>query len=402
LKPQNLSRIVCCQGTIQLAVAIHTLLYRQRKGFPDNQPKFKNFLVVYDLFTAENQEKVFFAAIKRMAQAVLDWEAIIYLDSATINHLDELLIKKGKHTFDVAMEKILGIRDADEIYASRNWQKGSRMMLNMFSGAYKICYGDSIGLYFPESYFSNKDLKTRFRLSRLGQWMTLYKNKIQAIVKYPKRRPLFKSLEAHNFDYGYFTFPTIASEYPNFKYEVLPIEDLKGTFEKFIEHVSLDPPKGLDLTGGLSVLLTSNFSEAERMSLEDELTCYIQFVRAHQKDKGALLIKPHPRDSKEKIELLKKRFTNESYTVFVLDGPMHFYIPFEFFLIKFERISPGILPKIKFFTVSSSCLSFWFLFHVRPYVGLGEQLVKKYFQTNQVKGRIEHEEDLRKVMEATS
>lgn len=402
--PKKFSRVVCCQGTIQLAVAIHSLLHRQRTEFGDNvsaQPDFKNFLVVYDLFTAENQEQLFFDAIKRMANSVLKWEAIIYLDPATINHLDELLNSQGKDAFDFEMGKVLGFQQANEIYAGRNWQKGSLMMLNMFSHAYKICYGDSIGLYFPESYFSNKDCRTRLRLSRLGQWLTLFKSKIQTAIKHPDRNPLFKILDSQSFDYGYFCFPTISGIPPNFRYEILKVAELRNTFSIFSQHIPLDMPESLDLSRDLCVLLTSNFSEAKRMSLEDELECYTQFVRDHQKRKGSLLIKPHPRDSKEKIASLKRKFIQEGYLVFVLDDPIHFYIPFEFFLIRFEEIKAGTIQKIQFFTVSSACLSFWFLFQIKPYIGLGDRLVHKYFERNQVKGRLAHEKDLRELIEST-
>ena len=111
---------------------------------------------------------MFFDVIKKMAESVLKWEAIVYLDPATIMRLDDVYSAKGEMQFSSEMEKILKVRHADEVYASRNWQKGSTMMLNYFSNSYKISYGDSIGLFFPESYFSDNDWRTRFRLSAIG------------------------------------------------------------------------------------------------------------------------------------------------------------------------------------------------------------------------------------------
>ena len=395
------SRVICCQGTIQLAVAIHALFYRQSKIFTNEQPTFKNYLIVHDLFTQKNQELAFFEVIKKMAESVLPWEKIIYVDSSMMTQFEEIYDMEGKVAFDEAVKKKLDLAAPNEVYLSRNWQKGSIVLLNIFAQATKICYGDSIGLYFPESYFSDKDWWTRFRLSIVGLRLNYYRKKIQNILKYPKRTPLLKVLSLPDFDYGYFCFPNISGTAPPFKFETIPIDSLKVTFEKFISHISLETAVDIDLTKNFSVLLTSNFSEAGRMSCTDELTSYVKFVQSYQPETTILLIKPHPRDSKEKIELLKQRLVAESFTVLVLVNPIHFYIPFEFFLIKLEQTHPAIIKKIKFFTVSSACLSFWFLFRAKPYIGLGDGLVKQYFRADQVRGRLAHEKDLRTLIESS-
>ena len=395
------SRVICCQGTIQLAVAIHVLLYRQSKVFAGEQPVFNNYLIVHDLFTQKNQELAFFEVIKKMAEGVLRWDKIIYVDSSTMTQFEEIYNAHGKAAFDQSVEEKLGIAGASEVYISRNWQKGSIVLLNIFAQATKICYGDSIGLYFPESYFSDKDWWTRFRLSYVGLRANHFRNKIRNIVKHPKRRPLLKVLSLPDFDYGYFCFPSISGNAPTFKFETIPVDGLKVTFEKFTNHISLEPALDIDFTKNFSVLLTSNFSEAERMSCEDEVTAYIKFLQAHRPENSVLLVKPHPRDSKEKIELLKQRLIKESFTVFVLDNALHFYIPFEFFLINIEQTNPGTIQKIKFFTVSSACLSFWFLFRAKPYIGLGDDLVKQFFRADQVRGRLAHEKDLRTLIESS-
>jgi hypothetical protein len=352
------------------------------------------------LFTSADQQLLFFDVIKKMAESVLQWEAIVYLDPSTIARLDDIYLSKGEGEFKEAMAKVLNLRRADEIYASRNWQKGSTMMLNFFSDSYKISYGDSIGLFFPESYFSDNDWRTRFRLSTLGQWAFTLKGKLKAAAGSPERRPLFKYFDIQRFDYGYFCFPEIAGTTPDFKYETIPVSGLKGTFERFVGEMAIDVPA--ELTGGEAFcgLLTSNFSEAQRMSMNDELDAYTSFVNEHRDGGKILMIKPHPRDSKEKIDLLKTRFLKDFRSVIVLDDPIHFYIPFEFFLIKFEKDSPGILQKSRFFTVSSSCLSFRFLFGLSPYIGLGENLVRKYFRSDQVQNRLDHENDLQRLIES--
>ena len=395
---RSCSRVVCCQGTIQLATAIHALSFREKQNASASGTIFKNFLIVHDLFTTADQQIMFFDVIKKMAESVLAWEAIVYLDPATITRLDDIYSTKGEMQFSMEMEKFLKVGNADEVYASRNWQKGSTMLLNYFSESYKISYGDSIGLFFPESYFSDNDWRTRLRLSGFGQRTFALKDKLKVATQYPGRRPLLKYFETQRFDYGYFCFPSISGEGPNFKYETIDVSDLKGTFEEFVGQMSIDVPRELEGGEPFCGLLTSNFSEAERMSLHDEIDAYVSFVNDHKEKYNVLLIKPHPRDSKEKIQLLKTRFLDDFKTVIVLDDPVHFYIPFEFFLIKFERGKPGMLQKSRFFTVSSSCLSFWFLFGISPYIGIGERLVRKYFRPDQVQNRLDHEDDLRRLV----
>jgi hypothetical protein len=375
-------------------------LFRENKNAVKAETVYKNFLIVHDLFTTPDQQFMFFDVIKRMAESVLRWEAIVYIDAATVLRLDDVYIAHGEAAFRAEMKKLLGIQTADEIYISRNWQKGSTMLLNYFSAAYKISYGDSIGLFFPESYFSDNDWRTRFRLSQLGQWIVALKDKLKAATSHPGRRPLFKYFTTQRFDYGYFCFASISGKGPNFSHETIPVSGLKETFEEFVSRMTIDIPRELEGKGSICGLLTSNFSEAERMGLTDELDAYVSFVNHFKEKHDVLLVKPHPRDSKEKIEMLKKRFLNDFKTVIVLDDPAHFYIPFEFFLIKFERGNPGMLKRSVFFTVSSSCLSFWFLFGISPLIGLGEDLVRKYFRPDQVQNRLDHEEDLRQLVKS--
>jgi hypothetical protein len=145
-----------------------------------------------------------------------------------------------------------------------------------------------------------------------------------------------------------------------------------------------------------SILLTSNFSEAAgRMSLENEITAYREFLEAQEITKNSiLLIKPHPRDSKIKLLKLKSALSDLYSSIFVLDGIL-FYLPFEIFFME-VFLNPDStkvsIPKI--FTFSSACLSLEFLFNVQCNVGFGSNIVKKYFYKEHVSSRLNHEATL--------
>src|SRR5688572_25484276 len=107
----EIARVVCCQGTIQLAVAINSLMLREARIKKDGV-RFKNILIVHDLFAPAGQDAAFFEAIRKMASAFLQWETMIFLNEASINRLENIMIEKGRTPFKKEFNAITGAEEA--------------------------------------------------------------------------------------------------------------------------------------------------------------------------------------------------------------------------------------------------------------------------------------------------
>lgn len=400
-KNSEITRVICCQGTIQFALAMNAMSLREKVFNKQGGVIYKNYLIVHDLFAPNKQDGDFYETIKTIATPVLQWNKITYLDPPTMNQLIDLGTRLGIERVTFEFKSLIDVGKVDELYISRNWQSGSELLITVFSKAFKICYGDSVGLYFPESYFSNRNFFMQLKNSSFGKALKSLVNGFVLAIKFPNRKPIYSLIENNEFDYGYFTFPKISGRSPSFPYEKISIRSLKDTFIRLSGTIHLPIINQINWTSeGIAILLTSNFSEAQRTTLENELKLYKEFIKSfHTIPIRTILIKPHPRDSIQKLDLLEKEFSAEGYEVKLLNEKCYFFTPFEFFLLQLEEANPGLISKLNIFATSSSCLSIWLLFNKRSFIGFGEKLVQKYFNKSQIDARIEHERDLNKSME---
>jgi hypothetical protein len=150
----------------------------------------------------------------------------------------------------------------------------------------------------------------------------------------------------------------------------------------------------------VSVLLTSNLSEASRMSLKNEISAYRQFLISEGiKQNSMLVIKPHPRDDINKIQKLKHALSNLYTEILVLSEPDLFFLPFEvFFAEAFVKPDLTLTNEVRVFATSSACLSLRLLFNVPSVVGFGEHITPQFFYKEYVTGRLKHELQLNSVI----
>lgn len=408
-------RIVTCQGSIQLITAFSVMAYREKvEGISIND--YENYLVIYDLYAPAEQIDDFINLIKKIANSLCDWKSIVYIPAENLTNIAAKLHYTGNSAIFSTIYNWVGTNTASEIYLSRNWQLGNELLINTYKSANKICYGDSIGLYFSSNssaFFPKQEVltvdwnqkllyKLLYFLVRLPK--QLIRNRLNQIQEKLGLKTLLKTIE---FDRGYFTLPDIMGEMPSMSYEKINIRYLLAIFHALIDLVDADYVNQLKTeiaATPVAVLLTSNFSEAGRMSCKQELSAYVQFLSfAHLTADTVLIIKPHPRDDLQKIEQLRSQLSELFSQVIILSQPELFFLPFEVFFLK-AFMSSDVLPQpavpsIQVFGVSSACLSLKLLFQVPSVVGFGENITPKTFYQDYIQGRLEHERDLNKALQ---
>lgn len=402
--PETLTRIVTCQGGIQLIAALGAVRSRQTEQEDAGYDyTYDDILVIYDLYAPGGQAEPFASFIQKMAFAVSEWKAVIYLTPAQMSDLDASLSIASLASVFSQVHKLIGVSTADEIYLCRNWQFGNRLMLNAYVDAKKICYGDAVGIYFSEEYFSPSvesnglGHKSRLALRRLKSSITARLSSVEQrkVVK----KTHYELLPEVDFDIGYFLLPDILNQQPPMETRLVRKELVDSIFRKLAETLQAGwiTDKYEHISRSIVVLMTSNFSEAARMSRENEIEAYRVFMkRLNLSRDSTLIIKPHPRDGEDKIQDVGRTLSDLFADVVLLTEPELFFVPFEIFLMQnFRGEAEKTLHHLKIITFSTACIPLEVLFHLGPIVGFGDDLVRRFFYPDYVRGRIRHEHDLR-------
>ena len=377
-----IKRIVTCQGSIQLVTALSVLDYREQEQ--NINARYENYLVVYDLNSPPGQIDAFATAIEEMAQLICDWKKITYITPEQMKDL-------ASTSSSIQVSELVGTDGADEIYLSRNWQFGNQLLLDAYCSAEKICYGDSIGIYFaPDSkaFFVPQSLPKQLLTKLFKKPIDRTKSILGSTV-----------LQSVDFDRGYFILPYILNEEPPMPVTITDKASLLKIFiqlKSLVERDYISQLRQQIENTPVSILLTSNFSEAGRMSLAREIDAYSKFFNSRKIDPDSvLIIKPHPRDSSQKMAALSRALSKLFRQVIVLAEAKLFFIPFEvLFTAAFldENLNPT--NKIEVFAFSSACLSLKLLFDVPSCIGFGAEITNEFFARDYAPGRVKHERDL--------
>jgi hypothetical protein len=400
---KKLKRVVTCQGGIQLVAALAALQSHEADQ-QRSDVEYEDFLVIYDLYAPDSQLPQFADAVKRMARALRNWKSIVYFNRELMEELQTQLSFATKPQVYQRIRDLVGVTEAEEVYLCRNWQFGNQLMLNVYRDAWKVCYGDSIGIYFSEAYFSPAVTKNGRPLKAVVQQLSRIKHSLQSRLTGHQTSSNGVVLDEIEFDIGYFLLPEIVGETPPMKTRLVRKQTIEKIFRKLAR--ALDPEQVVAQYGYLAevqavILMTSNFSEASRMSSESELVAYKEFLEKLQLPReSTLIIKPHPRDGEEKVLELGRRLGDMFANVVLLMDLNLFFTPFEVFLIQIFLGESDEMPRnLKIITFSTACLSLPVLFDIRPIIGFGNEIVRTFFFENYISGRLQHEHDLRSAMQ---
>ena len=117
------------------------------------ETRARDYLVLHDLSLPAAQEEDFARVLTQMASLAGNWERIVFLRQTAVVSLDEAGRTEGRAGLRALLKTLIGIDRADEIFLTQNRIATNRLLLNAFSSARKICYGDGLGVNFSYDYF---------------------------------------------------------------------------------------------------------------------------------------------------------------------------------------------------------------------------------------------------------
>lgn len=388
-------------GSAQLVTALSAATARQtqlREG-KFSGGEFNDYLVVHDLCAPNGQEEDFASCIERLARSVGRFAKIVYLNPQDVAEIR----RDGRR-----LSERLGLEAVDEMYLGQNRVVLNRVLADTFPQAKKFCYGDSLGINFSSDYFA-----PRKRFPKLHSVRQSFKRWVRTrIASHWSRSHSASHRTSHRTSDLEVAFDDYCLVLPNrFDQHVahhIPVDP--GNFRDLYHRLGqqLDDSAGWTIPlakvarqpSDVVVLMTSNFSESGKMTLAAEIAAYEELVK--EETRPALVLKPHPRDSRQKILQLRDTLATRFHQLLVLDDPSSFYLPFEsvfdrFFLNRFRSTS-GSTGSLRVLSTSSACLSFELLYGVDCRLGFGEQAVRTYFRPEWISHRLEHERDLQAVV----
>jgi hypothetical protein len=394
---QNIKTVVVsCQGTIQLISALAAM--SRDESIVDGVQKH---LFVSELYVDTQEINAFLSVIREMAEVAGKWASITYIPPEALPH--DSKSSEQFTAFRNAITEVIQPEDIDCVYVSTSSHVSNRAFIALALNARIVCYGDGPGIYIPMHY----RYLTRQSV-QVGIWHTLIEIFSSANLRLRREclqtatRKILRN-RGHLVDFGYFLLPSLNGEHPPFEFEPLSVSDfllVLHAMTKTVKEERFAQFLGSKLQTKIKVLLTSNFSEAGRMNMEDELQAYCEFITEHQpSNEISLIVKPHPRDSRAKISFMKSYFSQRFTDVFVLDSILEKFMPLEILLldakdkgVAFEKM------QFEFLAVSSAVLSLKHLLGVTVRLGFGQKITQIHFSPEEAELRQRHERDLRRLI----
>ncbi len=389
------TRIVACQGAVQLASGIAAMW--TTSGRTVENPSLQNHLVIHDLSAPETQAVEFADCIEQLAGQVERWQSVHFLTLGDTLEMQSQLGDKQQSPTQL-LEAKLGIRHCAELYVGQNNKWIPTWLRKATPAATHVCFGDGIALNFTNSYYRPKEFN-------FAQNPPTWRGRIARLCRKGVPRLLSRSEESCSSETDFNSHCLLLKNLFDEQLDRVELIDRSlfiEQFEKYGDSFAARAPvahAGLSQlaasAGKTAILLTSNFSETGRMSLASEVQGYCELLQAMpQGDNTTLVIKPHPRDSYEKIELLRKLASRWYGQCIALSDPWTFYLPFESLYVRYFGPGSGSARETHVATVSSACISLEYLYGQRCVQGFGDSFVDRHFSQLWRPLRKLHERDL--------
>ncbi len=343
----------------------------------------RDVLVIHDLASPASQEQQFFDVITQAASSLHHWADIVRLPRGC---------QSRQAASSLSQALIAG--SPSELWLSSFPTPGSDLLRGLFPAAKRVVYGDGIGVHFTPAYFlPDPPGPVRGACELLMRWLPAIRSGPTTVAAGDRRIDEYRLLLP-----GLFDEPSP----PHVRIE-------RDAFLRLFQKLGAMPETGIDAVVSqlrstiaaadrVLLLLTSNYSETGRMSRQVEISGYLNMVREARPTRNALVVvKPHPRDSRQKIDRLA-RMLRQSWSVVALNDSQTAYLPFEAVISRAVRDIPGLQSRLTGLCVSSSCLALEYLYGIRCIVGFGNPTAGG-FAKRWRRHRMQHEIDLRRALE---
>jgi hypothetical protein len=376
-------RLIVCQGSAQLVTAVAALRQHEAMGRRHGDfSRARDHLLICGLAVAESQSQAFASVIEQMAALLHPFATIRRLSDLA---LDELLGKarRSSRAAEIAslLQQVTGLGRVDEVFTVRDWQPCNILALSAFPDATHICYGDSVGVYFPRGFMAGKPTAR----SQVAGLLRRLLSSRSAMLASPR------------LDISYLLLPGAFGVPPSgevVRTDVAPLRDLFSRLGPLLDTAAMKDLRSRTTGRSLWVLMGSNFSEQGMMTPQAELAAYRAWIAGLRPDPGTvLLIKSHPRDRTGKRELLEQNLRGLFSEILSADSAGTAYLPIEAVLLDLMPI----VASLQSLTVSTACLATHFVVGSKTHIGFGDELVTKYVAAGRRHERYRHEADLRRL-----
>ncbi len=362
-------RLFTCNGTAQLVSL--SVAATVDKSFLSGT---HDLLAIHNLQCPLEQRAEFSSVIKRCAARLGNWSAILDLTEFDKAHTSEICQLIGQQ-----------IPHVDTLFLNYVQCPSTIDFRGLYPNAETVSYGDGLGLHFSSQYFQPTPPRT---LS------TIYKKLIL--------RKVMNRTQPVGFDRLCLLFPGIFDE-PAPPHELMHADDFHSRFDQLLDEFSEQIVFRLNRLGCFAemseeivFMLTTNFSESKKMTLDDELAAIRQYLSQLKiASTSTIIIKPHPRDSRTKLQQVASMLRQIYQNVQVFDDPLLFYLPFESIIAHFSATDKQRLRCVCF---SSACLGLQHIMKVKCHIGFGPELIKRHFDKRWITHRLQHESDLQQAM----
>ena len=400
-------RVVAVQGAVQLASALAAIRTSTRKK---GIGSVENHLIVHDLSSPGDQANDFAKCLHGLARQAESWGSLHYFPITEILRFQDALRAGSWELATKTIQHTLGLDSCDELLLGQNLLFLNNLLARSFPEAEKACYGDGIGLNFTSEYYkpSEKDKAGYQSFGRsLERW---FRVRIKTFAGKSKAALPSVQMKSKNhagaFDKRYLLLANHFDQQLN-QFEQLEAADFKDLFAIFAENLSQHATQtctnlvsALQDASQVIVLLTSNFSETKRMSLEGEVACCLEMInRKRGNEQAVLIIKPHPRDSLEKIRVIETAASKSFRKVVTLADPWTFFLPFESIFQHYFVSNPRIAGMTDVVCSSSACVSLELLYGQHCELGFGVKNVRRHFAPQWQRLRERHELDLNRLIQ---
>ncbi len=394
-------RIVAVQGAVQLVSAMAAMRISDRS---QRDAEIENHLIVHDLSAPGDQPERFAACLHGLAKQAGEWRSMHFLPLPEMLRFQAALKNGGWDEAIKSFRATVQFQYCDELILGQNLLFINNLMSRSYPAAETACYGDGIGLNFSADYY-RPAADNRPGLRAVERWIRNRIRKLQGKDVGETATPMKSNKHAVAFKKHYLLLANHFDQKLDL-YEQMNASDFTQLFglfadnlAQFAEGTCQQLEAELAKAEQVIVLLTSNFSETKRMTLEGEVACCMEMVLRQQHAKNALLIiKPHPRDSQEKIAAIEWAARKSFRSVVTLGDPWTFFVPFESVFDRFFANDPRVQRMTSVVCSSSACVSLEMLYGQKCELGFGAKNVRRHFASKWQQLRVRHEFDLNRLV----